>query len=132
MVHNEPLPGRAKWMVRAPVLQCRATSTFHHRDGQNVFSRAMDGRWARFQEPVPLPVLGPQGQQFQILDFARLTLESRIDIYPGQTRLLDFVNRADNDEECYGWNNETYFSTPLWRNPKWRLPPEKAHPAVPG
>ena len=125
IVHNEPLPGWAKWMVRAPALQCWATITFHHRDGQNVFGRAMDGRWAGSQQPVPLPVLGPQGQQFEILDFARLTLQSRIDIYPGQSQPLDIVNRADNDEECYGWNNETYFSTPRWRNPNWRLPPER-------
>lgn len=125
MVHNEPLPRWAKWMVRAPALQCGATITFHHRDGQNVFGRAMDGRWAGSQEPVPLPVLGPEGQQFQILDFTRLTLESRIDIYPGQSQPLDVAARPANDEECYGWNNETYFSTPRWRNPKWLLPRER-------
>jgi hypothetical protein len=71
---------------------------------------------------VAIPVLGPQGEQFHILDFTRLTLESRIDIYPGQTQLLDVANRPDDDKDCYGWNNETYFSTPRWRNPKWQLP----------
>jgi hypothetical protein len=121
-VYNEPLPVWAKWMVRAPALQCRATITFHHLDGRNYFGRAMGGRWAGSPEPVALPVVGPEGQQFQILDFTRLSLESRIDIYPGQTEILDIANRPDNDDECYGWNNETYFSNPRWRNPNWRLP----------
>jgi hypothetical protein len=82
----------------------------------------MGGRWAGSPEPVTLPVVGPEGQQLQILDFTRLSLESQIDIYPGQIELLDITNQPDNDDECYGWNNETYFSTPRWRNPNWSLP----------
>lgn len=27
----------------------------------------------------------------------------------------------DNDSECYGWNNETYFCQILWRNQRWQL-----------
>src|SRR5262249_728606 len=65
---------------------------------------------------------GPGGQQFQLIDFTRLSLASRIDVYPGETQLLDVAIRADNDAECYGWNNEAYFSTPQWRNPNWKLP----------
>jgi hypothetical protein len=57
-----------------------------------------------------------------LVDFSSLTLASRIDVYPGESELLDIVMRADNDEECYGWNNEAYFSTPPWRNPNWKLP----------
>ena len=82
----------------------------------------MDGRWAGSPEPVAIPVVGPQGEQFHILDFTRLTLESRIDIHPGQKQLLDIAFRADDDPDCYGWNNASYFSNPRWRNPDWRLP----------
>jgi hypothetical protein len=121
-VRNEPLLGSARWMIRAPALQCRATITFHHLDGQNVFGRVIGGRWASSPEPVPLPVVGPQGQQFQIIDFTRLVLESWIDIHPGRSELLNIAARVDNDDECYGWNNESYFSMPPWRNPKWKLP----------
>jgi len=109
-------------MVRAPALQCRAAITFHHLDGRNVSGRVMDGRWAGSPEPVAIPVVGPQGEQFHILDFTRLTLESRIDIHPGQKQLLDIAFRADDDPDCYGWNNASYFSNPRWRNPDWRLP----------
>jgi hypothetical protein len=123
IVHNEQLPGWARWMLRGPALQCKAAITFHHHDNeQNVFGEVMNGRWSGSQEPVPLPVIGPAGQQFQILDCTRLTLGSQIDIYPGRDEALDIVTRFDNDDPRYGWNNEAYFSTPLWRNPKWVLP----------
>jgi hypothetical protein len=123
---NEPLPSWAKWIVRAPALQCRAEITFHHRDGHDVFGRIMEGRWASSPEPVPSPILDLDGmQKFNLVDFTRITLGSRVDVYPGEGELLDIVNRPHEDDNCYGWNNETYFSTPRWQNPKWRLVPER-------
>jgi hypothetical protein len=118
---NKPLPRFGKWMVRAPALQCRASITFHHLDGQNVFGRVMDGRWSGSPQPVPMTIVGPGGQQFSVIDYDRLTMRSRIDVYSGETEWLDIASKADNDVECYGWNNETYFSIPQWRNPSWKL-----------
>jgi hypothetical protein len=43
MLLNQQLLGWSKWMVRSPALQCRATISFHHLDGQNVFGR-VNGR----------------------------------------------------------------------------------------
>jgi hypothetical protein len=118
-VCNEPLPIWAQWMVRAPALQCRGTITFHHLDGQNVFGRSMEARWAGSLEPVPIPVVNSEGkQEFQILD-PRLNAESRTDVYPGEFGTLDVAVRLDEDEDCYGWNNESYLSA--WRNPNWTL-----------
>jgi hypothetical protein len=48
-------------------------------------------------------------------------LTSRIDVPPGETQRLDVAARFDAEDECYGWNNESYFSDPIWRNPEWRL-----------
>jgi hypothetical protein len=67
-------------------------------------------------------VVGERGERFLIIDPIRLITESRIDVYPGESQLLDVAARFDDDEDCYGWNNEAYFSNPLWRNPAWRLP----------
>ena len=117
---NQTLPWFARWMVQAPALQCRATITFHHlTDEQDIFGRAMEGRWSSTPEPTPI-VLAPapsQGQQIALIPPAR----GWVDIYPGEGELLDIAIRADNDAECYGWNNEAYFSSPIWRNPHWRL-----------
>src|SRR5437868_2221175 len=41
-----------RWMTRAPALQCRATITFHHLDGQDVFGRSMEGRWSESVQPA--------------------------------------------------------------------------------
>jgi hypothetical protein len=123
---NEPLRSWGKWMVRAPALQCRAEITFHHRDGNNVFGRVMDGRWASSPEPAPSPIFGLNGaHQSNLLDFTRIALASRVDVYPGENELLDIANRPYDDNDCYGWNNETYFTTPRFRNPNWRLVPER-------
>src|SRR6266496_2881372 len=120
---NKPLPAWIRWMDRGPALQCRAAITFHHLDGQNVFGRTMEGRWSASPEPVPMPVIGPDGKQSLLIDFARFTIASQLDVYPGETETLDVAIRLDDDAECYGWNNEAYFSDPLWRNLDWKLPP---------
>ncbi|MGC2829419.1 MAG: hypothetical protein WB627_05565 [Candidatus Acidiferrum sp.] len=122
-LYNEPLPSWAPWMTRSPALQCRGIISFHHLDGQNVFGRLMVARWSNSLEPVPIPIVNADGTQSQILDFGRLSPESRMDVYPGESELLDIAVRLDDDEECYGWNNASYFCTPLWRNKEWRLPP---------
>jgi len=35
---------------------------------------------------------------------------------------LDIAARYDDETECFGWNNESYFSNPKWRNPDRALP----------
>jgi hypothetical protein len=122
---NKPLPYWARWMVRAPALQCRGSITFHRSNGQDVFGKAMPGRWCGSPEPVPIQGVTSKGDQFQMFDLVRLTSESRIDVYPGEGELLDVAVRLDNDVECFGWNNDSYFCQPLWRNPSWRL--ERGH-----
>jgi len=100
---NKPLPGWVRWMVREPAAQCRAAISFRHLlDNQDVFGRTMAGRWAN--TPVGRP-----GDT------------SRIDVYPGDTEVLDVAARFDAQAECYGWNNEAYFSGPPGYNPDWKL-----------
>jgi len=118
---NKPLPNWLGWLQRAAALQCRGKITFHHLDGQNVFARAMTARWAGSPEPLPIQALAGERVRIQIFDAVRLTTESRIDVYPAESQLLDVVSRFDEDGDCYGWNNEAYFSNPPWRNPDWRL-----------
>ena len=119
-IENESLPCWARWMSRSPALQCGGDISFHHLDGQNVFGRSMIIRWTESPEPIPLPIkIG--NEQGVIIDPARMVLEQRKDVYPGKSELIDVACRFDQDEECYGWNNESYFSEPLWRNSNWKL-----------
>ena len=80
-------------------------------------------RWSGSPQPIPIQAVSSDGVHIQIFDPMRLTIESRIDIYPGESQLLDIAARFDNDVECYGWNNEAYFCDPPWRNPAWGLGP---------
>ena len=121
---NRPLPRWARWMSRNAALQCHGFITFHHLDGQNVFGRAMSIRWSGSPEPVAIHVV-VDDKRFTIADPARITLTSRRDVYPGESERLDVVARFDNEDECYGWNNDSYFSNPPWRNPDWSLSPDR-------
>ncbi len=33
--------------------------------------------------------------------------------------------KCDNDDDCFGWSNDSYFSDPKWRNPDWKLLPKR-------
>jgi hypothetical protein len=126
-VSNETLSPVAGWMVRAPALQCRGTITFHHlTDGRDIFGSAMAARWAGGPQPNAVPIISVTSKQveFLIFDDERLGAGSAFDIYPGDTESLDVVVRFATDQDCYGWNNETYFVQPPaqpGRNPKWQL-----------
>lgn len=115
---NAPLPRWARWMSRNTALQCHGEVTFHHLDGQNVFGRAMTGRWSSSPEPVPI-TFRIDNHFVLISDPSKLT--SRVDVPPGETQHLNIAARFDSESECYGWNNEAYFSDPIWRNPAWCL-----------
>jgi hypothetical protein len=117
---NHPLPWFAKWMSRNAALQCHGLITFHHIDGQNIFGRSMPIRWSDSPEPVAINFI-LDDKHISIIDPARFTLESRMDIYPGESRNLGVAVKFDNEDDCYGWCNENYFSTPIWRNPNWKL-----------
>src|SRR6266536_3290350 len=122
-LRNRPLPRGAQWMQRSAALQCRGEITFHHLDGQDIFGRAMPVRWSNSPEPVLSKIVDANGSvQGRIVDYAKLNPESRIDVYPGEEEIVDVAVRHDEDEDCYGANNEQYFSSPPWRNPRWKLP----------
>ena len=111
-------------MSREAAMQVHVEVSFYHLDGQNVFGREMIARWSGAPEPVlPTVILGDK--RGVIFDPQRLTVSSNMDIYPGHSQSFDIAAKFDSDEECYGWNNEVYFSDPLWRNPNWKLAHER-------
>jgi len=55
----------------------------------------------------------------------RFNLTSEIDVPAGEAESMGVVGRFDEDSDCDGWSNESYFGEPLWRNQNWRLPKGK-------
>jgi len=125
VIENKRLSLPFRWLSRNAALQCHAAIGFYHLDGQNVFGRKMNGRWSGSVEPTPTVQISGEGISIENLfvsgnqTSASTTLQ---DIYPGEKASLDIAARFDDDKVCYGWNDEGYFSNPLWRNPKWGLP----------
>ncbi len=122
---NENLPKAFQWMQRSPALQVHGFITFHHLNGQKIFKGPMEIRWSNAPEPVPIQGVlldGDQHKPIFLFDFLRILLEQRRDIYPGESEPFDVATRFEEEKECYGWNNETYFiSPPNWRNPDRKL-----------
>lgn len=137
-LHNKMLPSWVKWMVRGPAVQCRARITFRFlTDEKDMFGRAMAGRWsntpqpimpfptnegqqspARRNPPTPVPTLPPStptGVQVVIIP----GMAEGVDVYPGESDLLDIAIRADGETACYGWDNESFALN--WRNLRWKL-----------
>lgn len=120
-LRNSPLPRIAKWMSRNTASQCHGFITFHHLDGQNFFGRQMTVRWSGSPEPIPLQI-HMEGKVGHIIDPARLTVSSKVDIPPGEGWKVDIAAKFDDDKECYGWSNESYLCETPWRNPEWKIP----------
>jgi len=105
---NKPLPKWARWMSQNPALQCHGNITFHHLDGQNIFGRSMIVRWCSAPEPNPLRIqIG--NMEGLVFDPVRITNIQKMDIYPGESADIDIAARFDDEPECYGWSNESYF-----------------------
>lgn len=121
-VTNKPLPLWARWMSRDAATQCHGTIAFYHLDGQNVFGRTMPLRWSGSPEPIA-PSFRIDDKLILISDPTKFNISPRLDIYPGERETMDIAAKFDDEEVCYGWSNENYFSDPIWRNPIWRLAP---------
>lgn len=118
---NRHLPKIFKWLQRNAALQCHGMIEFYHLDGQNVFGRSMPIRWSASPEPAPMQI--SVGEQIILLsDPASFTLTPHIDVYPGESERLDISAKFNDETDCYGWSNENYFSSLVWRNPNWKLP----------
>jgi len=120
-VVNSPLPRWARWMCRNTALECLGFLTFYHiDDGQVVFSKPMQVRWTRTPEPVLQRML-VDGEMISYIDPGSFPPRISKDLHPGQSELIDVAARFEQDGECYGWNNNNYFSEPRWRNPEHKL-----------
>jgi len=109
----------ANWITRLPAQQCRAEVVFLRSDGTPFLDKAMIGRWTDTPEPRVVSVTSANGQVVQLLTNPQ-ELKPTVDVYPGDTELLDVAVRVDGEDDCYGWNDETYYYQ-NWRNPNRRL-----------
>lgn len=95
-----------RWAISRKVAQkCHGEITFHHINGQDIFGRAMIIRWTKSPTPIELQD-----------DIGKI-----IDIHTGEKYLLDVAAKFEDEDECYGWSTDNFFSVPEWRDPNWKL-----------
>lgn len=121
-VRNRAMPKLLRWLGRSAAYQCIGYVQFHHLDnGAPVFSKAMPIRWSGSAEPIMYHAL-PTGGVAQVFDPIKYDAAFRRDCFPGSEELADVAAKFDNDDECYGWSNETYLPGKGWRNADYRMP----------
>jgi hypothetical protein len=123
-VQNLALPRWLGWLLRQAAGNCRATIALFQLDGEPVFKREIPARWSASPEPVATieGYIESPRQRLVLIDRARISFTSQVDIPPGESERLGIAGRFDGDSDCYLWSNESYFSNPAWRNPDLRLP----------
>lgn len=121
-VKNEELPVGLRWLGRNAAMFCNGKIDFRKQSGESVFARSMPLRWSETPEPVPMQVqIG--GTMGQIVDHFRYHLEQKVDIPAAEYRFMDVAAQFEDEQECYGWSNESYSFQPNWRNPTRKLDP---------
>lgn len=119
-VHNRNLPRWLSWVYMGePALSCSGWVSFFDEDGAPIFPKEMLGRWSETPDPPPIDYT-----KVDDVVVARLVSpQNTVDIPPGEYSNLDIVNKIEGEEQCYGWNNESYIHK--WRHPEWSLAPGK-------
>jgi hypothetical protein len=110
-VKHIKIPSYLAWLIknRESALQCKADLTFYTSNGQALFT--MQGRWANTPE---VSFISPFNRQEKII------YPDTISIGYHSSEPLDCIVKFDNDEnEAFGWNNESYATD--GKNPRCRL-----------
>lgn len=119
-IENLGMPLGLRWLARNAAMQCTTLISFHTLEGQDIFGRAMEGRWGNSSEPVPATII-IDGKQGHIIDQSRLRGLGHLDIFEGRGEGLNIAAKFDNEDECWGWSNASYFCPRPWRNDDWKL-----------
>ena len=93
------------WLERRTAISCRARlKVFSGRKSLNLI-QDMPARWSGAIQPSqPEAIVVTNGYiQSTIHRFV-----DTVDIAPGEDNGIDIVIQYEREEECYGWNNETY------------------------
>lgn len=117
-VYNKPMPTLLHWLDRSAALQCTGNVQFFRESGTAIFSSPMKIRWSGSDEPNS-PQLNTSGVVVYLFDVPKYNAAFRRDCFPGVPELVDIAARYDNEDECYGWSNESYLKGV--RNPDFKL-----------
>jgi hypothetical protein len=78
-------------------------------------------RWSGSEEPISL-FSDSTGTVKTLFDPVKYNAAFRKDCIVGTQEQIDVAARFDDDDECYGWSNESYLPGKGWRNEDWKLP----------
>ena len=124
-VSNERLRWWASWWLsRSPAQQCRAEILFLRLDGTPFIKEPMIGRWAGGLARAARGIYPTTEWTARAVPYQPGRTKKHCRHLSWRHQQLDVVIRVDQEDQAYGWNNETYFY-PNWRNPNRQLNHER-------
>jgi hypothetical protein len=120
-VINKKKPAIFFWMNRDAAMHCNSEIQVFNIDNLLPrFSQPIPTRWPRSDEPLSYLFNPSKKELKQIFDISKYNAVNARNIYPNSEEPIDTFVRFDDDEECYIWNNDTYYRG--WRNPEVKIP----------
>ncbi len=121
LLNRKVKPAFSWWLKREAIIHCKATiQILHIEDRSPLFTNPIDARWTYSDEPLTPQINSNINKIVQIFDPAKYNATKFRSCYPGTKELIDIVARYDDDEDCFIWNNDTYFKG--WRNKEVQIP----------
>jgi len=120
-VINAKLPKFFFWLNRDAAMHCNADIQVLHIDNLSpIFQHTISARWSRADEPISQQFDSTTKQMLPVPDISKYNAAFTRNIYPDSEEPIDTFVRFDADEECYIWNNDTYYKG--WRNSEVQIP----------
>jgi hypothetical protein len=110
------------WVLRNPASQCHGHITFLDLNNQEIFpGKKMFFRWPNTPEPEVKYIHYKGIDNHPIIDYNSIFPYLKRDIQSGGFEEIDVAAKFNDEDECYGWSNESYNLQHIWRPPQWKL-----------
>lgn len=115
------------WLRREPAIRCTAEIQLRHCDTKSpLFTQPIQARWSRSEPPSTIHFDPKTNTLIDYFDPSTINERMFRDCCPDSEEPIDVIARFDSDEECYVWNNDSFYPNYLkWRNEKVKIPKGK-------
>ncbi|MBA3073512.1 MAG: hypothetical protein FP831_07945 [Anaerolineae bacterium] len=121
---NKEMPKLFSWLRREPANHCSVDiQVLYHDDKKPLFAKPISARWSHSDPPSTIH-LDPQTQGVvQLFDWSKYNEIMNRDCFTGIPEPIDIVARFDSDNDCYIYNNDSFYPNYInWRSEKKKIP----------
>ena len=121
---NIDLPEVIRFLRREPAYHCRVTfQVFYHDNKKPLFEKPIPARWSHSDPPAITQLDSNTNKEISIFDWSKYNEIINHDCYTGIPEPIDIVARFDSDNECYIYNNDSFYPNYVnWKSENKKIP----------